>query len=251
MKMYADLYPDKQQEFVKAYVTLVNKTNKPITQMLLDGDELTDYSITIDGKPMPFTYPLFYSRGFFSWFGPKQDTAEFRLYRFQKPLAPGDSVVAEVHSSIVHKGFQNGLYSANLLHNGTFFTGGLPGLGYDDDDEVGSPYVRKKAGLPPKEEEEIAQNDPVGISTLKAGKAADLLSLDVTVSTDGDQTAITHGDLVKQWKQNGRNYFHYVQNKPGMYVPFGIVSARYADKKDSVMLDHKVAIDIFYHPAMA
>ena len=119
---------------------------------------------------------------------------------------------------------------------------------HDDDDEVNSPYVRKKAGLAPKEDEEVSQNDPVGISTLKAGKAADLLNLDVTVSTDGDQTAITHGDLVKQWKQNGRNYFHYVQNKPGMYVPFGIISARYADKKDSVMLDHKVAIEIFYHP---
>ncbi|MGZ3776694.1 MAG: hypothetical protein ACXVI9_03645 [Mucilaginibacter sp.] len=248
LKIFVDLYPSKQEEVVKAFVTLVNKTSKPISQMLLDGDELTDYSVTIDGKPMPFTYPLFYSRGFFSWFGPKQDTAEFRLYRFQKPLAPGDSVVAEVHSFVGHKGFQNGLYSANLLHNGTFFTGGLPGLGYDDDDEVGSPYVRKKAGLPPKEDEEIAQNDPVGISTLKAGKAADLLNLDVTVSTDGDQIAISHGDLVKQWKQNGRNYFHYVQNKPGMYVPFGILSARYADKKDSVMLDHKVAIDIFYHP---
>jgi len=248
LKIFVDLYPSKQEEVVKAYVTLVNKTSKPISQMLLDGDQLTDYSITVDGKPMPFTYPLFYSRGFFSWFGPKQDTAEFRLYRFQKPLAPGDSVVAEVHSFVGHKGFQNGLYSANLLHNGTFFTGGLPGLGYDDDDEVGSPYVRKKAGLPPKEDEEIAQNDPVGVSTLKAGKAADLLNLDVTVSTDGDQTAVSHGDLVKQWKQNGRNYFHYVQNKPGMYVPFGILSARYADKKDSVMLDHKVAIDIFYHP---
>jgi len=248
IKMYADLFPNKQQEFVKAYVTIVNKTNYCIAQMLLDGDDLTDYSITIDGKPMPFTYPLFYSRGFFSWFGPKQDTAEFRLYQFQKPLAPGDSAILQVNSSIIHKGFTNGLYSANLLHNGTFFTGGLPGLGYDDDDEISSPYVRKKAGLLPKEEEEIAQNDPVGIRTLKAGQAADLLSLDVTISTEGDQTAVTHGDLIKQWKENGRNCFRYVQNRPGMYVPFGIISAKFADKKDSVMLDHKVDIDIYYHP---
>ncbi len=33
-----------------------------------------------------------------------------------------------------------------------------------------SPYVRKKNGLPPKEDEEIAQNDPLGMNTLKAGK---------------------------------------------------------------------------------
>ncbi|TWI98632.1 ABC-type transport system involved in multi-copper enzyme maturation permease subunit [Mucilaginibacter frigoritolerans] len=251
IKMEADLFPGKQQEFVRAFVTLVNKTNKPISTMLLDGDELTNYSIKIDGKPLLFTYPLFYPHGFFSWFGPKQDTAEFRLYQFKKPIAPGDSVIAEVNSSIVYKGFQNRLYAANLLHNGTFFTGGLPGLGYDDDDEVGSPYVRKKAGLPAKKEEEIAQNDPDGISTLKAGKAADLLKLDVTISTESDQTVITQGELVKQWKQNGRSYFHYVQNRPGMYTPFGIISARYADRKDSLLLDHWVDIDVYYHPAHA
>lgn len=248
IKMSADLYPYEKKEFVKAMVTIVNKNNKPISEMLLDGDDLTDYSISINGKPMAFTCPLFYSRGFFSWFGAKQDTAEFRLYKFDKPLAPGDSVVLQVNSAVIHKGFTNGLYANNLLNNGTFFTGGLPGLGYDDDDEIGSPYVRKKAGLPPKEEEEISQNDPVGIMNLKAGKAADLLSLDVTVSTEGDQVAITHGNLIKQWKQDGRNYFHYVQNKPGMYTPFGILSARYVDRKDSVMLDHKVNINVFYDP---
>ena len=248
IKMNVDLFPYEKKEFVRAAVTIINKNTEPIYAMLLDGDELTDYSININGKPMAFTYPLFYSRGFFSWFGPKRDTAGFRVYNFDKPLAPGDSAVLQINSSVIHKGFTNGLYSANLLNNGTFFTGGLPNLGYDDDDEINSPYVRKKAGLRPKEEEEIAQNDPAATSNLKAGKAADLLSLDVTISTADDQVAVTHGDLVKQWKEKGRNCFHYVQNKPGMYVPLGILSARYSDRKDSVMLGHKVNIDIYYDP---
>ncbi len=248
IKMYADLFPDKQQAFVKAFVTIVNKTNKPIEKLLLDGDELTDYSIEGDGKLVPFTYPLLYSRGMLDFFRSKQDTAEFRLYQFQKPLAPGDSAVLEVNSSVVHKGFSNDLYAKNLLRNGTFFTGGLPGLGYDDDDEVSSPYVRKKNHLPPKEEEEIAQNDPEGISTLKAGKGSDLVSMDITVSTSGDQTAIAPGELKKQWQQNGRNYFHYVQTQPGLYAPVGILSARFAVLHDSVQLDHKVNINIYYHP---
>lgn len=248
IKMNVDLFPYEKKEFVRAAVTIINKNPEPIYAMLLDGDELTDYSININGKPMAFTYPLFYSRGLFSWFGPKRDTAGFRVYNFDKPLAPGDSAVLQINSSVIHKGFTNGLYSANLLNNGTFFTGGLPNLGYDDDDEINSPYVRKKAGLRPKEEEEIAQNDPAAISNLKAGKAADLLSLDVIISTADDQVAVTHGDLVKQWKEKGRNCFHYVQNKPGMYVPLGILSARYSDRKDSVMLGHKVNIDIYYDP---
>ncbi|MDO3626708.1 hypothetical protein [Mucilaginibacter sp. BT774] len=248
IKMYVDLFPYEKKELVRAAVTITNKNSQPIYAMLLDGDELTDYSISINGKPMAFTYPLLYSRGFFSWFGSKRDTAEFRVYNFDKPLAPGDSAILQINSSVIHKGFTNGLYANNLLNNGTFFTGGLPGLGYDDDDEISSPYVRKKAGLPPKEEEEVSQNDPTGIMNLKAGKAADLVSIDVTVSTENDQLAITHGDLIRQWKQNGRNYFHYVQNKPGMYVPFGILSGRYVDRKDSVMVGHKVNIDVYYDP---
>jgi hypothetical protein len=250
IKMFADLFPDKQAEYVKAFVTIVNKNDKPIAKILLDGDELTDYSLKEDGRPMEYTSPLLYERAFFSFFRPAKDTAEFRMYQFPRPLAPGDSVVIEVNSSITYKGFQNGLYAADNLRNGTFFKGGLPGLGYDDDDEVGSPYVRKKAGLPPKNDEDPAQNDPYAIRTLKAGRASDLLSTDVTISTENGQTAIAPGTLQKQWQQNGRSYFHYVQNRPGLYNPFGIVSARYADLKDSITVGngHKVNINIYYHP---
>ena len=154
---------------------------------------------------MPFTTPLLYKRAFLSFFRLAADTAEYRMYQFPRPLAPGDSAVIEVNSSITYDGFQNSLYAADNLRNGTFFKGGLPGLGYDDDDEVGSPYVRKQAGLPPKNDEEPAQNDPAGARTLKAGAAADLMTTDVTVSTESDQTAIAPGTLVKamaaKWTQ--------------------------------------------------
>ncbi|MDP4132005.1 MAG: hypothetical protein Q8939_17745, partial [Bacteroidota bacterium] len=248
IKMYADLYPEKQQEFVKAFVSIVNKTTEPIPTLLLDAEGLSDYTIKIQGSAMPFTYPLLYPRGMFNWFRSKQDTAEFRLYRFPTPLAPGDSAVLEINSSVVHEGFENGLYATNLLHNGTFFTGGLPGLGYDEDDEVGSPYVRKKNNLPLKEEKDIAADDPEGVSTLKAGKASDLLSFDLTVSTSPDQTVVAPGELTGQWQVNGRKYFHFVQDQPGMYAPIGMLSARYREMKDSVQLDRPIGISIYYHP---
>ncbi|WP_295677345.1 hypothetical protein [uncultured Mucilaginibacter sp.] len=246
VKMFADIYPDKQAQYVKAFLTVVNKNDRPISQMLLDGDELSDYNIKINGKPMPFTSPLIYHRTFFSWFRPANDTAAYRLYRFEKPLAPGDSALLEVNSQVTIRGFDNGLYGQHLLRNGTIFTGGLPELGYDDDDEIGSPYVRKKAGLPPKEEEDIARNDPEGFNNLKAGKASDLFSFDLTISTSGDQTMISSGELVKQWKQNGRNYFHFVQNQPGMYSPLAAVGAKYAVAHDTVQLEHPVNISIYY-----
>jgi ABC-2 type transport system permease protein len=248
IKMFVDLYPEKQQAFFKSFVSLKNKTNQPIDEMLLDADGITEYSIKLDGGLVPYTCPLFFPRGLFNWLRPKSDSSDFRLYKLQKPLAPGDSLVLEVNSAFYPKGFTNGLFSANILRNGTFIGSGLPGLGYDDDDEIYSPYDRKKYGLPPKEDEEIAQNDSLGMSTLKAGKFADLMNFDITISTDGDQTAIAPGDLLGEWEKDGRNYFHYAKNNPGLYNPYGIVSARYAVKKDSVQLDHKVNINIYFDP---
>ena len=243
-----DLYPEEKRAVVDARVTIENRTNKPISEMLLDADGLTDYSVMAGGQPVPVSYPLMYRRGKFSLFGPAADTSDFRLYTFRKPLMPGDSAVLEVRTVRLQKGFMNQLYAANLLNNGTLFNGGLPGLGYDDDDEVGSPYVRKKAGLPPKIEEDIAQNDPVGFNTLKGG-AGNRHRMEVTVSVPGDQTAVSHGDLVGHWTANGRNYFHYVADRPGMYPPFVVTAARYVERRDSVLLDHPIAIEIYYNPA--
>jgi len=249
IKMSVDLFPDRQQAFVSAFVTIVNKTARPISKLLLDGDELTDYSLKTDGADIPFTSPLVYPRGLFNWFRSRNDTAPYRLYQFKHPLAQGDSSILEVKSSIVSRGFRNGLFGEKLLRNGVFFGGGLPELGYDDDDEISSPYVRRKNHLPEKKEEEIAQDDPVGISTLKAGNTMDLVNVDMTVGTSGDQIAVAPGYLQRQWTQNGRNYFHYVQTQPGLYQPIAIVSARYATFTDSVQLDHKVYIHLFYDPA--
>jgi len=249
LQLHTDLYPDKQQAFVHAVLHLVNKNAAPIEKLLLDAEGLTAYTVKQNGTPVPYSSPLLYPRGFFNFFRPAKDTADFRLYQFQKPLAPGDSTVLEIISSTMFAGFSNDLYGGNLIRNGTFFDLGLPGLGYDDDDELNSPYERKKAGLPPKEEEEIAQDDPEGINTLKAGKASDLLQLEMTISTVADQTVIAPGELQKQWQQNGRNYFYYTQTKPGLYPPVGILSAKFASLKDSVLLDHNINISINYHPA--
>ena len=41
---WVDIYPEQKQERVRANVTIANKTGQPIREMLLDGDELTDYS---------------------------------------------------------------------------------------------------------------------------------------------------------------------------------------------------------------
>lgn len=252
MRLEAELYPEQQLQFVHGFITIANLTNRPVRELLLDGDHITDYQLAIDGRPIPYTAPLTWERGFVNFLRPAQDSAPFRLYRLSKPLLPGDSAVVEIHSSLVYPGFQDRTFGDRQLRNGFFFDGGLPELGYDDDDEISSPYERRQYHLPPKvdKDDNVPRNDPVGMGILKAGAAAHLMAIDLTIGTTGDQTVVGQGELVGQWSKDGRNYFHYVLDHPGSYPPFAAFSARYAVLADSVeAAGHPVSIRIYYHPA--
>jgi ABC-2 type transport system permease protein len=249
-RLNADLYPEKQEQRTRGTVTLLNASQRPITTLLLDADDLSEYSLSMQGQPISYTQPLLDDRAFFGFFRSRYDTAPFRLYTLPHPIAPGDTADFEVSSVIRTPGIPNGSYGENMLRNGFFFSGGLPNLGYDEGDEISSPYLRRKNHLPPKpDDNEIPQDDPIGIRTLKAGNVAHLMSIDLTISTAGDQTAIGQGALVKKWQEGGRNYFHYKLDNPGSYPPITALSARYTRFTDSVELDHKIYINIFYDSA--
>ncbi|HEX7242120.1 MAG TPA: M1 family aminopeptidase, partial [Longimicrobiaceae bacterium] len=73
---------------------------------------------------------------------------------------------------------------------------------------------------------------------------ADLVEVDAVVGTDGDQTVVTSGTLLREWRENGRRYFHYRTEAP---LSFGspILSARYAVRRDRW---NDVALRVFHHP---
>lgn len=248
MRLHIDLYPHKQQESTDAVVTVVNKGLKPIDSLLLDGDRL-DYALHYRGVPLSFTCPLYFQRGKFSLFRERQEASDYRVYRLPGTLKPGDSAAIEIHSKIGFRGFQNDFYGGNMLHNGMVTTGNLPGLGYDEGDELRRNEVRKEHDLPQKYPHDIAQDDSVGRRTRNGGFSAGLVPLDITVSTASDEWAVAPGQLDSEWVANGRHFFHYIQRPPGVYVPFAIASARYSLLKDTVLLTpgRTVGITIFYH----
>ena len=169
IRSQVNLYPDKQQALTHAWVTIQNKTKQPITQLVVDGEELTDFRIKTGGKAIPYTYPLYYPRGLFNFFRPETEPAEYRLYHFDRALLPGDSLVLEVHSWQVYPGFRNDTYAETMLHNGTLFQGGLPSLGYDASEELTDPFERRTYHLPTRTAPgAIPQDDPAGRATLES-----------------------------------------------------------------------------------
>ena len=247
LKMFVDIFPEQRRAITKALATLVNKTNQPIQTLLLDGDQLASFSIQYKGKDMPFIHALIYPRAKLNVFSPAHDTSMYRMYRFPDALMPGDTAILTLNSISGYTGFANDETGTGLLHNGSLFNGGLPGIGYDDDEELGE---RKRAdyGLPEKEPEFPVKKDPESINqTIDHNQG--LTGFEATISSSGDQFIIAPGHLEKQWKRAGRNYFHYVLKSPGAYNGFPILSARYTVLRDSIKLyDGKnVNIAIFYH----
>ena len=81
-------------------------------------------------------------------------------------------------------------------------------------------------------------------------KAIDGINFEMIIGTSKDQTALVPGDLLQEWTENNRNYFHYKTNTPIINF-YAIVSADYEIKKDKWMTSNKgitepVDLEIYY-----
>ena len=248
----ASVYPEERKVDIYAKVFLKNKSGQPISALHLLAEQNVKYSILYNGKPVVYTSPLYYPYSSLTFFKKGKDTFNYRIYKLPAALQPGDSALLEVNSEVANHGFVNNGFSREILHNGTFFAGGLPSFGYDPQKEMESDEYRKKNGLPPKDDNFPEQDDPKGRNRLLFNDNADLIHFEATVSTTPGQIAVAPGYLQKTWMQNSRRYFSYVQDSP-IQDFFSIVSAKYEVLKDSVITGEgkKVAIEIFYdrqHP---
>ena len=146
------------------------------------------------------------------------------------PLMPGDSVLARIKTAYAPKGFENQVGNTSVAANGTFLNNFqiIPSLGYDPNSELSDKNTRKKYGLPQKDrmpQLEANCNEACQSNYLSNGRA-DYVMVESTISTAGNQTAISPGTLVKQWEENGRNYFQYKLDHPAQNF-YSFISARF------------------------
>lgn len=251
MKMQVDLYPEEQKMQAHCELSLINKNAAAVTQLLLDGDNIDDYMLTYAGKTLTYSNPLLFKRGKFNFLQPPADSSSYRLYQLPKPLLPGDTMLLGVSSQKKYNGFANSMYGSDLLHNGIAVGAGLPDLGYDDEEELTDRDERATHGLPVKEDDFSDVKDSTGINRPITGIQTGFMQFDITVSTTGDQFVVGPGNLVKQWKRDGRNFFEYVSNDKGIYSGIGFTSARYTSATSNAKAGNgqQVKVNVYYDPA--
>lgn len=218
-----DLYPEENRYNVKGKYIFENKTDKPITALLIgfsDNIKISKGNLIVGNE---------------SFVLKKENT----IITLKKPLLPKSKGQLDFEFSYSWSAV-NGHESFNaIVGNGSFMriSRYYPQFGYALDNEIVDENIRKQFDLEKATE----------LTKIEAPKTSidDFINLKTIISTNSEQIAIGVGDLQKQWKDNNRNYFYYETPSP---IPFrfAVSSAKYAVKTAS---QNGKKIEIYYHPS--
>ncbi|MCO6164347.1 M1 family aminopeptidase [Flavobacterium sp. NRK F7] len=216
------LFPSQNRYRITGEYHIQNKTNKPITEILVNFSD--DFNIK---KAILQVHNTSYTV-----------TNQYEIINLQKDLLPQEEAV--FNFVLEYQWFPvNGHQSFNaIVTNGSFMriSRYYPQFGYQADREIEKKEQRANFQL----------GDATSIKKLETPKTKtdDFIYLKMTISTENDQTAISVGELTNQWKEKNRNYFVYETSN---LIPFrfAISSARYS-LTETLYKGKK--IEVYYHP---
>jgi hypothetical protein len=174
-----------------------------------------------------------------------QDTLlGFSMYKLKNPMMPGDSLDMTMSMRYFAKGIENEVSVSSIVDNGTFFNNEsiLPQLGYQVGYELSNKNKRKEYDLPVRERMPRLTNDAAKRMNTYISSNSDWVNVRSIFGTSGDQIAIAPGSLRRQWKKNGRNYFHYELDHRSLNF-YSFMSARYQVKKK---LYKGISLEVYY-----
>lgn len=232
VKINVDIFPHNHSLQAKGVYTLYNKTQSSIDSIhLVFNGNVKIGKVEFIGVPSALAM--------------NDEDYDYRIYKLQKPLNPGDSVSMSFSVELAENGFAHNFGGLSLpLDNGTFLNNEnfLPNIGYNPAAELSDNDDRKKHGLGYRKTSNSI-DDSTQYATNLFTPDADFISFDAVVSTIPDQIAIAPGYLQKEWTANGRRYFHYKMDSKIMNF-YSFLSAKYEVKKDKW---NDVNIEIYYH----
>jgi ABC-type transport system involved in multi-copper enzyme maturation permease subunit len=230
VKFAADLYPERRGVHITGHYDMVNKTSAPVDAVLVTlPEEWRERSIRFTPAAKIES----------------EDRAiGVAIYRMAPPLAPGAAGSLDFDLSYAPNGFGNVEAPTFVVSNGSFLNSTmLPQFGYDSRGELSEDNDRRKFGLSPKPRMADLY-DAAARQNTYISNDSDWVDFDAVVSTSPDQIAIAPGELVREWKKDGRNYFEYRTQRKILNFS-SVLSARYRVMSDRW---NDVDLGIYYQP---
>ena len=224
-----DIYPHERRVEIMGHYRMVNRTSVPIDSLHLSISP----RVTINSLEFRPHRALV-----------EDEELGYYIYGLDEPLAPGDTMAFDFDLTVKNRGFVNNDSNTRLVYNGTFFDNMdyFPALGYNEMDQLVDRSTRRKYELEPVHRMARIDDEFARRNTYFT-RGADWINFETTVSTSGDQIAVSPGYLQEEWRKGDRRYFHYKMDVPILNF-YSYLSADYTVKRDRW---NDVAIEIYYY----
>ena len=227
------LYPATRELVMRGVEQIKNETGNPIQALHLTVDRNFTSTVEVPGAQVA------------------QDDKRlgYRIYKFTTPLAPGEVRTMKFDIESHPRGFENSLTLTGVVENGSFLnSGSVPQIGYQDGNELTDPNDRRRFKLKEKDLMPALEQDcAAGCMNTYISNNSDWVNVDTIISTSGDQMAIAPGSLIRQWQQDGRNYYEYKLDHFALNF-YSFLSARYAVERSKW---NDMDVEVYYlkeHP---
>lgn len=229
IRLNIDIYPAQRKATFAGSADIVNDTGAPVELLHV---RFPDPDIEIGSVDIPD-----------ATLETNDEEMKYRIYRFDRPMAPGEQRTIAFTSQRHTQGFRARGNDVRLVHNGTFLNNGefAPQLGMNRVGLLTDRTKRRKYGLPselriPKLGDESArERNYVG--------NADWVMSDITVSTSKGQTPIAPGSKVSDEIKGDRRIARFVSENP-ILAFFSVQSAEYAVRERSA---NGIDMAVYYH----
>ena len=225
-----DMYPETRTVKSEIDITLKNKHDHPIDSIHFTCPRLFKTQLEVPQAKLVHS----------------DEEQEYYIYHLDQAMQAGETMMIKAFSNYIPKGIENELSTQAITQNGTFIDNEdiLPVIGYLDFRQLADNKERKKLELAPKERmHELHHDCSAACSNSYISSDSDWLRMSTTISTSNKQTAIAPGSLVKEWNEDGRNYFRYEVEKQVLNF-CSFLSAEYEVKRERW---NDVDLEVYYH----
>lgn len=225
-----DLYPERRALRFVGEQQIVNRSDRPISELYLNFTEGMETTVDIERASLKEAF----------------EELDYYVYEFSPALEPDEEVTMSYEVTYEPVGFENSLSRADIVNNGTFFNNTIaPQIGYQTGAELTNKGDRKEQGLSEAQNlmPVLDPDDDWNRRRTYLGGINEWVDVETIISTTND-LAVAPGSLVRRWEEDGRNYFHYKVDHPSLNF-YSFVSADY---KVAANRWNDVDIEVYYHP---
>ena len=197
VKLDMQFYPKTKSYKLKGSLVFVNKVEQKIDTIVIAKSFKDETIVKIKNTHQVIAL---------------DDTMHYEIIKLSTPLAKGDIFNFDFEMENYENSFLH--HNSRIIENGNYILGNImPQLGIRNI-FIKNKKKRKEYNLPERTFKEMTPQDTSLLGYKNASNNMGRINYECLVSTSENQKAFTMGTLVKNWKENGRNYFLYKSQKP-------------------------------------